>query len=485
MNEFVDTFGYLSMLCLRGVGVLAGVLLAAWLVPKFARLIYELQQKQELHQVKLQAAAVALEQQRAEVARYVLDHGVIRARPNELVIPREMLAETVAGQMRLVLAQIEAQRAPDAVPTTIHYAPHYARLDAPAAPQIEAHDEAAPVIPTFAELLQGESLGHGRFLLGCDLATGQPIIGSWKELYSTALGGLSGTGKSTTARFLLSQAALNDCRFVVLDPHAGAGEDSLAATLAPLHASMLCEPASENRQILDAARHVDDMGRRRINGDSDRTPVIVCIDEATALLSRSSVGGLLGELIETIAQEYRKVGIFALCSAQIWLAQRSGGNSALRDSFASAYVHRMKRNQARLLLPTDDARHVETLGTGQAVLWRTSGETQTIVIPNTTAADVETVARRIGVAGKVQNQLSTLENRAFGGDSPKADLAPVFDADPRHLRVIEAFEAGETLRQIATDVYGVSGGANYNAALGEVQDVLRNYLSQLKRGNGG
>jgi hypothetical protein len=412
---------------------------------------------------------------RIELRRLAADVDTLTVRPGEILIPREELSGVVLHQIHLALAQMEASRTHAPVPHTYHYS--VTGVERPAL--AVGADAAAAAIPSFAELLMGDSLGHGRFLLGCDLVTGRAITGDWKELYSTALGGLSGTGKSTTARFLLAQAALNKCKFVVLDPHAGAGEDSLAATLSPLEGAMLCAPASTDKQILDAARYVDSIGRRRIEGDGDRLSVILCVDEATSLLSRSAVGGLLGELLETIAQEYRKVGIFALCSAQIWLAGRSGGSSALRDSFASAYVHRMKRNQARLLLPTDDAKQVETLDTGQAVLWRTSGETQTIVIPNTTAADVVSVAQRIGVREVAHDQLSTLESSAFNGAIPKADLKA---EDPRHVRVVECFEAGQSLRDIATDVYGVSGGGNYNAALAEIQSVLRDYLYRLKGG---
>lgn len=429
---------------------------------------------------------VEQERARIETERQRADQALIRPDPLTGLLPVHRLAIEGATDaiLSLMAARIATMQPPSPAPHSIHYAPHIASVQPPMAmAQIEAPSVEPVNIPTFAELLSGGNLGNGRFLLGCDLETGRAITGAWKELYSTALGGMSGTGKSTTARFLLAQAALNGCRFVVLDPHAGAGEDSLAATLAPLSASMLCSPASSDTQILDAARYVDSMGRKRIEGDPDRSPVIVCIDEATALLSRSTVGGPLGELIETIAQEYRKVNIFALCSAQIWLAGRSGGSSALRDSFASAYVHRMKRNQARLLLPTDDARQVETLATGQAVLWRTSGETGTVVIPNTTVADVEAVALRTGVRETAPNQLSTLENRAFGGDQPKADSTSAFDA--KALRVITAFEAGQTLRQIASEVYEVSGGANYNAALAEIQNVLRDHLYRLKRGTNG
>lgn len=59
------------------------------------------------------------------------------------------------------------------------------------------------------------------------------IQASWKALYSTLLGGLPGSGKSTLARLILAQSALQRSRFIVIDPHLGAGEDSLGESLAP------------------------------------------------------------------------------------------------------------------------------------------------------------------------------------------------------------------------------------------------------------
>lgn len=428
--------------------------------------------------------AIEWERERLRTRQIKAEVQFAALRPGEIKIAYGDLPGVAIEQMRLALAHLEAMKAPANVPHTLHYAPNIRQIEARPTVVDAPLAQQAAIVPSFAQLLADGSIGNGRFLLGCDLETGRAITGGWKELYSTALGGLTGTGKTTTARFLLAQAALNNCQFVVIDPHAGAGEESLAATLAPLSSSMLCAPATTDRQIIDAARYVASIGRKRINGDPDRTPMIVCVDEATALLSRSTVGGPLGELIEEIAGEYRKVGIFALCCAQIWLASRSGGDSALRDSFASAYVHRMKRNQARLLLPTEDARLVEGLAPGQAVLWRTSGGTGTVVIPNTTAEDVEAVAVRTGVKEKVQNPFSTLENGAFGGGAkmPVFMVAenPVFTSQQQ--QIIDAFEGGKTIREIASIVCGVNGGGNYNDTLAGIQDTIRAYLYQLKQG---
>lgn len=418
-------------------------------------------------------------EKRASVDRKWADNAMYM--PSErglLPVPVELLKNPEAWQTLLALAaqRIDVDRIPAPVPHTLTYSPHYSNKSDGGAP-VELPEAIAPIfrVPTFRELMSGGELGHGRFLLG--YADGQAQWGDWKQLYSTAVGGMSGTGKSTTARFLLGQAALNGCQFVVIDPHADAGEESLAASLQPLRSHMLCDAASSDKGIIETARFVREIGRKRINGDSDRTPLLVAIDETTALLSRSSCGSELSEMIEEIAQEYRKVGIFALCSAQIWLASRSGGSSALRDSFASTYVHRMKRKQAGLLAPSGTGAEIESLTPGSALLWQTSGDSQIVQIPLTLASDIVDIAAREGrtPVGPLQKPLQkpllaplqTLEN----GDQSGSGWLTV-----REQRALDMFRNGAGPTEIVKELWGVSGGGAYQTAAKEFNDLLRSQL---------
>lgn len=307
---------------------------------------------------------------------------------DQLVVQVSLLAQEVRA-----IAAAHQHPAPPTVPHSLNYSPHFARHDAPALLPAPGLAEVEAIEGnSFADLLDTNKVGKGNPLhLGFSVATGKPLAGSWLDLYSTAVAGMSGTGKTTSQRFLAAQCALHGARFAVVDPHAGAADDSLAATLSPLSSIYLCEPASADKAILEVVRLVADTGQRRVSGrDSDRYPLILWVDELTSLLGRSSVADDLAELLEKIAQEYRKVAIFCCASGQIWTASRA--TSELRDSFASVLCHRMKRGQARLLLPTEEAETVERLPIGQAVLWRTSGEAEQVIVPNTTAADL----RRVG-----------------------------------------------------------------------------------------
>jgi hypothetical protein len=243
--------------------------------------------------------------------------------------------------------------------------------------------------------------------------------------------------------------------------------------------------------MLDVVQHIADIGKRRIDGlDADMTPVMLWVDELTALLARSTIGPDLTELLEKIAQEYRKKNVFVSASGQLWSASRT--TSELRDSFASVICHRMKRGQARMLLPTDDAQLVERLSPGRAVLWRTSGATAIIGIPNTTEADVKRVATMIGAAGSSSGTIPVTTRLGMGfHPAPKIDPhstqnRPAASAvatqalsgqtlTAEGLRAYTLFLEGKDVTEIVLLLRGVKpkDAARYQTALKEIQALIR------------
>lgn len=383
--------------------------------------------------------------------------------------------------------QIAAAHQPGQTPANLHQhitqAPRLPDVG-PSVPQLGA-GEAGAVLP-FSTLLERGRVGKGNpLLLGYDIDGGAELTGSWLDLYSTIVAGMSGTGKTTTQRFLACQTALHGAKFAIIDPHANTADDSLAGTLQPLAGAFVCEPASTDKAILEVVRYVADVGRRRIEGkDSDTTPLILWADELTALLGRSAIGDDLAELLERIAQEYRKRWVFVCGSGQIFTAART--TSELRDSFASVLCHRMKRSQARLLLPTEEAEQVERLATGQAVLWRTSGVTQTIAIPNTTAADCTRVGQVIeGVAtprlpekpNSSQFEAGSMPPLKPNGSQTVAtgEWLPAASVSAEARRAAAMFMEGADPAVIVWELRGVksSQGGKYQATLAEVLNLVR------------
>lgn len=363
--------------------------------------------------------------------------------------------------------QIEAARQPVPHTITYHYSPEFeyrgdSKLNLPTS---DSSPAAVATGQSFASLIEQGRIGRGNpLVLGLDLDTGEEIPGSWRDLYSTITAGLPGTGKTTTQRYYAAQSALHGAAFIVCDLHADAGPDSLAATLAPLRPAYRCEAADTPRAILEAARYASDIVTARLQGrDPSRQPVIVWIDELTALLGRSDIGQSVAVALEQIAQEGRKVGVYLSLSGQIWTATRV--TSELRDSMASVVCHRMRRAQARLILPSDVAPLVERLGAGQAVLWRTSGATQRVQIPLTTAEDVVRVGEMLGSQAEARRK-------------PDGSQASSASERPESRRALELFRAGLNVSQIVRELYGIesAGGRRYQDAARDVQRLIREAL---------
>jgi hypothetical protein len=395
--------------------------------------------------------------------------------------------ESVKADKVISLTRAQVQVAPLASSFTYH------TQNTPPAMLALPEPTTAPAlaIPTFSTMLDQNLVGVGRKLvLGYD--EGGVMEGDWTDLYSTAIGGMPGQGKTTTQRFFACQTALHGARFACIDPHYGAGPDSLGATLEPLGGAFLCPIASDDKTMLDTVRHIADIGQQRVKGiDKDMTPVILWVDELTALLGRSTVGPDLAELLEKIAQEYRKKNVFVSASGQIWSASRA--TSELRDSFASVIAHRMKRGQARMLLPTDEAQLVERLSPGRAVLWRTSGATTLIGIPDTREADVRRVASMIGGSATVDMRSipgSVPVTQKIGmGFHPPPKIDQIFTAplpvntqtgsgqavSAEALRAHALFFGGKDLTEIVWELRGIKPkeGARYQTALKEIQALIR------------
>ena len=393
--------------------------------------------------------------------------------------------------------QIEAARQP--VPQTVTYAPHSAPHYAPRAdyrydrrgadllPAPESAGELAPPVPTFAALLDGGRIGKGNpMLLGYDDA-GRAVEGSWLDLYSCAVGGLSGSGKSWTATFLAAQAALYGSELVILDPHAS-NPESLAARLAPMRGAFRCAPAESPGEMLAAVELVAaELERRKAGG---RGPALLFICDEFSALQRGALAEPLAALVEALGQEGRKLSIFGMVAGQVWSGSRAGGTE-LRDSLASAYVHRLRPAQARMLtgmraeeLPAD----LLELPAGCAYLLSTSGDLRRVTIPQMTGADVVRVAELLG--GQATTPATTAPRPigfrpgvASGVASEGAATVPLRrQQDGQNLtaeeaRILAAYLSGKTISDLAAELAGgKKGGDAYAQAARRINDILRRAL---------
>ena len=417
--------------------------------------------------------------QQIERERMVLDTRRVRRdldlttiSEHNLVVPRaELLSGVLTQQIAATLfAKIQTQLPVANVPQTITYSPHNSYRHAP---EVETALTSPPALPVqdFWQLFTGGQLPQQGFLLGHSLEDGEPINADWRNLYSALIGGQSGSGKSTLIRGILAQSALQGGRFVVLDKHAGAGDESLADSLTPLRRLMLVEPASTDRQMMDALRYVSDVGHQRLAGmDKDKSPVILVVDETTALLQRSDVADYLTQVLGEISQETRKVGVYALCIGQIFTADVM--RSTVRNAFVSFLSCRARRDVARVMSGNNlFGQAAEQLTTGQAVWQTPGGEVHRLAVPNATAQHLALVAQSLALSPHEYGEkigATHFPHEEVGTSNPTSNPLPeARDALVRNMLRMQASQ-----NEIIKAGWGAEGGRAYQEASTQLREMI-------------
>lgn len=201
---------------------------------------------------------------------------------------------------------------------------------------------------------------------GVGFASGRPVRSTWEDMCHVIVCGESGSGKTWTVVFLVTQGVRASMKVALCDPHAG-NRDSLYSRLAPL-APHFWRPAATNKAAcLKLALQVRDELRRRIaegerlllegkewtlatHGDS---PILWVQDEFNSLMRTHK--SKLGDIVKEVSEEGRKFHVHMLASGQHWTVEAMGGSSELRDTIPSAIVHRCSRSMASMVLDAPQA----------------------------------------------------------------------------------------------------------------------------------
>lgn len=355
----------------------------------------------------------------------------------------------------------------------------------------------ASAVPTFADLTKLGKIVRGKFLFG--YKNGQPVYRNWQDVLNIIVAGISQSGKTTTTCFLLAQQALNGTQFVVVDPHARAGEKALAHAI---HNFPLIAPVAVDReQWIKAIRYVNAIGQKRINGHADRSPVLLVVDEANTLFDDPEICEELNLLLKEIVRAYSKVGVNAMCIAHDWRAASTGGSTVLRDIFQARYVHRVTRQSARTLVSNDYAEAIERQSPGQAHLAWANGDVDQIIVPLTTNEDMTMIGKWLegnGRGGKRENKTLAWSDFCRDlSDSQKVPSAPSKSLPSPFQSASSPFqnEAGASIAlpagvsehdiltmfvsqrmstsKIVSDVFKLTSGRNYQIACEAINDILR------------
>lgn len=244
-------------------------------------------------------------------------------------------------------------------------------ISGPPTPQLAAGSG-----PHLAQLRQiGHVCRSGNSLL-IGYADGTPQYIELSEAGFIGIGGQPRVGKSVTASLLVDQAVLSNWHVLIGDPHIQK-TDGLLNRLRPLSGRLVRQAVTPD-EIAQMVRLADKIGRRRVQGDADRTPVMLVIDEFSNLVWRELLPDDVLAILPSMAAEYAGVGVHGVLIAHDWSKASLGGDlgAALRRAFTHRIIHRMDPGNVEFLLPkgsSAQARAVQGLEKGRALFFGPDG----------------------------------------------------------------------------------------------------------------
>lgn len=282
----------------------------------------------------------------------------------------------------------------------------------------EEPEEPEKPVPTFQQLLLSGEIAPGKpMILGYEHGT--PRTGSFLDIYSAAVAGESGSGKTATLLYLIGSGLVSEnIRFYGIDPHYPHPK-SLGYKTKALWESGFMQMATNQDDSLRVLKDIEKIITERLQQiDTDITPVVLVIDEL-AFLSKTALGKPLAHTMERISTEGRKCAVYMLASSQTWLVARTGESSVVRDTLTSAYVHRIKPKQANLLLQDkEEAEKVKRYckQAGDVLLCPVNDESVICKMPYTTETDMQHLLSMFGPS--LQSDLDGIFQQVSRGTDP-------------------------------------------------------------------
>ncbi|NJM06812.1 hypothetical protein HC891_12440, partial [Candidatus Gracilibacteria bacterium] len=187
----------------------------------------------------------------------------------------------------------------------------------------------------------------------------------------------------------------------------------------------------------------DELGKARINGDPDRTPALLVIDEFPAQTLSGELGGAM-ELLIRIGSQYPKVGLFIVAIGYEWNAQL----------FASRYAAPLRNLSRHRAVAQSDPRSATFL----------VGERLAHQAAQLAVGEVLFVAR--GVFGVVQVPLIGHDDLVYaaGGVAPRP-YEPEPEPEPEPLAIVVGEPVVLSLPERILDLLGQAGEARTSRAI--------------------
>lgn len=343
----------------------------------------------------------------------------------------------------------------------------------------------ADVAPDFFSLWQNDKLPQDKFLLGYDVKTNEPIIVSFKDLYSSIVGGLPRSGKSTFVRLILIQAILQNSKFAIIDPHANAGEDSLAGSFYAVEDMLLYPVARTIEAQITTITNMYNLVKARINGEQPANQdIVLVIDEIGEVLSNTNTHKPLVDLLNLIVNQAGKIRVYVIAIGQNFHSNNIA--TTIRNSFISVFTTQSKKEVAKLLSNHPDFGEIaENIQVGQ-VVWSGRSGLKIINVPNITSRQVDLIAQSMRKGkrpkeitasysvGPVSGEISGDEGEISGKSISTFESSGL--DQKRLLEIKRRVKLLESNTKIITEVWGVpSSGNDFQKAARE----YRRYMAAL------
>jgi hypothetical protein len=344
------------------------------------------------------------------------------------------------------------------------------RTLAPPPPTASPAPSDTPALPTAPRFTPDDLAQQPGLLIGEDAAGDAHHI-DLSACGTIGIGGQPRVGKTTTARLLLAQIAAQGGHIALCDPH-GQHDQGLLQQCAPISGACIRQAVAPD-EISEAILFVDKIGSQRTRQGRGGQPVVLVIDEFTALVLRQALPDDILLRLTAMAVEYAKFNLHILLIAHDWSKAALGSlGTPLRRAITHRIIHRSDMQNAEFLLPNAAlARQVPTLTTGQALSWSDTGPV-TLAVPLVDDATLRAAAR----GRPPQPYVPGAKLHLLAPATPSAPAPAPTPARPASLddRIIEL------LRHSADPLDGNAVAAHLAADLQQVRNALTR-LSQSRQ----